>query len=241
MSSLSPSLQYPAPKPSMLYTFSNDHALFPELDSSSEAAPSSDFQLYPDGTISTSPYTTTSSKALLSIREKPPQDMTNGHEYARDERVPNMLQTCPTLDHEHYSALRTPLQYVQSLRTVRTGSTYTAGYPGHLQRSVELPGEKICSEMSNALGAECPGPSPYRSWTEIATKPSNNGSDAGRVPSPPPAPRIERLRTPDLVPMEACTFCECCTTSDGRRPRELCRKRELERDFDLFGVGMMFD
>ncbi|OIW34239.1 hypothetical protein CONLIGDRAFT_675240 [Coniochaeta ligniaria NRRL 30616] len=35
------------------------------------------------------------------------------------------------------------------------------------------------------------------------------------LPSPPPTPRIARLRTPDIKPMDDCTpFCDCCAEID---------------------------
>lgn len=95
---------------------------------------------------------------------------------------------------------------------------------------------------SSQIGHAEPGYWVFSS-TQAATNQSHDDSDNDPSRSPPPAPRIERLPTPDLPPAEALSFCNCCATADAGH-HEACalvRNRKLQRNFDLLGVGSMFD
>lgn len=58
-------------------------------------------------------------------------------------------------------------------------------------------------------------------WTQLASAPrSQSGGSSGAaldrgLPSPPPTPRISRLRTPDIMPVDCSKeFCGCCPRID---------------------------
>lgn len=241
MASLSSPLPQRAPNPSIINTFSNDHASLPGHDQRSEAALSYDFQLFPDDTVGTSPYMAMPSKAVQSIEKRVPQGAIKTSEDLQKEKYRTMLPANPVSEHEHYLAALKSLSPIQSLPAAQANSRCGAGGVALSRSTVELLPGTVHPGIVHASGLGYPTPSSYRSWTQAATKPSNAGSDMRDLYSPPAAPRIERLQTPDLVPMEARAFCDCCTTSGPRKPCELCQKRKVERDFDLFGVGSMFD
>lgn len=241
-SSSSPPPSHCAETPSTVDALHKDHALPAVGDFALEAAPSYDFLLFPDDPIpvlSSSP--TPSSETRLT------QNVAERRKPLRDEVDRAMLPLQKPHRRKRYLPALDPLPpQLSSAAAAQQGRPESPDSDLAYYQLVPKPqlGRK---GLNGARSPAIHQPQPRRlrgSPTHAAT---NSVLDTNRVnrpfpSSPPPAPRIGRLPTPDLVPMDARAFCKCCTTSVPRERCELCRNvQRSQRDLDLLGVGSIFD
>lgn len=227
---------YWAPNSSSINVLHKDLALSPDDFGGSEAALSYDFQLFPDEELPVS------SSPMTSHGQRVAQDVVGIRKVLREERY----QT--TLPLQGSSRQRQYLPAVDQLPHKLDPAGAAMAMAGHGRRHSAQPyATRTRREFKPRSPPRHPGSvqsltirhQPRHSETQLRYGESN--IDDSFLSSPPPAPRIERLPTPDLVPMEARPFCDCCTTPGPRKLCELCRKRKVRRDYDLLGVGTKFD